>query len=70
MHDPAKDLATAWTSPLSRAHGADIDDEAPAHLSPAMLDHINPYGKFLFDVDLELGRTARRPLRRPGASPA
>ena len=28
-------------------HGADIDDEAPAHVSPAMLDHIKPYGRFL-----------------------
>jgi TnpA family transposase len=48
--------------------GADIDDEAAAHLSPALMDHINPFGRYSFDVDRELARTTRRPLRRPRAS--
>jgi hypothetical protein len=31
-----------------------------AHLSPARYEHINPYGKFLFDI---LGNSARQDLR-------
>jgi hypothetical protein len=30
-----------------------------------LFDYINPYGRFFFDVDGELARTTRRPLRRP-----
>ena len=44
---------------------ADDGDKAAAHLSPALFDHINPYGRFFFDVDGERVRTTRRPLRRP-----
>jgi TnpA family transposase len=40
-----------------------VGDDAVAHLSPALFDHINPYGRFFFDVEGELGRTSRRPLR-------
>ncbi len=43
--------------------GANIGDDAAAHLSPALFDHINPCGRFFFDVERELGRTSRRPLR-------
>jgi TnpA family transposase len=48
--------------------GDDSGDDLAAHLSPALMDHINPFGRYSFDVDQELARTARRPLRRPGAS--
>ncbi len=41
---------------------ADIGEDAAAHLSPALFDHINPYG-LLLRFDRELGRTRRRPLR-------
>ena len=44
-----------------RLHGHDVDDEAAAHLSPAMHERIN--GSYTFDVDQELGRGGLRPLR-------
>jgi TnpA family transposase len=43
--------------------GTDISPEALAHLSPTRHEHINPHGKYLFDLELELKRTALRPLR-------
>ncbi len=42
----------------------EIDDEILAHLSPALYEHINPYGRFHFDVDAGR-RTELRPLRTP-----
>lgn len=47
----------------SKAEGHTITDEAISHLSPALLDHINPYGSYTFDVERELARGTRRPLR-------
>jgi len=38
-----------------------------AHLSPCRYEHINPYGKYAFDVSEELGMGGLRPLR-PGRS--
>ena len=46
-----------------RLHSHDVDDQAAAHLSPAMHEHINPYGSYTFDVDQELGHGGLRPLR-------
>jgi hypothetical protein len=43
----------------------EIDDETLAHLSPALWEHINPYGRFHFDVEAGLGRKELRPLRDP-----
>jgi TnpA family transposase len=48
-----------------RAQGEVILDEDVAHLSPALYGHVNPYGKYRFDVDAGLRRTQRRPLRQP-----
>lgn len=48
-----------------RQRGHDIDDQALQHLSPALHEHINPYGSYSFDVDRELSRTGLRPLRDP-----
>jgi TnpA family transposase len=44
-----------------RAEGYLIRDEDIAHLSPARHEHINPYGKYRFDIDLHLHQL--RPLR-------
>jgi len=33
-----------------KAEGYSVADEDVAHLSPARYEHINPYGKYSFDV--------------------
>lgn len=48
-----------------RASGQPVTDEALAHLSPALYDHINPYGKYQFDLAAAAQRQGLRPLRRP-----
>ena len=48
-----------------RGEGYPVRDEDLVHLSPARYEHINPYGKYRFEVDEELGRTELRPLRHP-----
>jgi TnpA family transposase len=48
-----------------RAEGHTVNDDDVAHLSPARFEHINPYGKFRFDLSLARRSAARRPLRRP-----
>ncbi len=45
--------------------GFDVTDELAAHLTPAQHDHINFYGTYSFDIDAELRRDGRRPLRIP-----
>lgn len=47
-----------------RSEGHLVDDEDLIHLSPSRYEHINPYGKYRFDVEGGLGRTRLRPLRR------
>ncbi len=48
-----------------RQDGHDVGDQAAAHLSPALHQHINVYGSYSFDVERELNRTGLRPLRDP-----
>jgi hypothetical protein len=48
-----------------RASGQPITDEALAHLSPALYDHVNPYGKYRFDLAAAAQRQGLRPLRPP-----
>lgn len=48
-----------------RAESFPVTDEATAHLTPAQHDHINFYGTYDFDIDAELRREGRRPLRVP-----
>ena len=50
-----------------RADGYHVTVEAAAHLTPAQHDHINFYGTYSFDVETELHREGRRPLRSPAA---
>ncbi len=53
-----------------RAEGISIEPEGLAHLSPTTYGHINPYGKYHFDLETGLGRAGLRPLREPDAGAA
>ena len=48
-----------------RSEGYNVDDVDVVHLSPARYAHINPYGKYRFNVEGEFHRKGLRPLRRP-----
>src|SRR4051794_30948416 len=48
-----------------RAEGKTVNEEDIARLSPARYEHINPYGKYRFEVEAGLSRTRLRPLRPP-----
>jgi TnpA family transposase len=50
-----------------RAEGCPVTDEDAAHLTPAQHDHINFYGTYSFELETELRRGGRRPLRSPAA---
>jgi hypothetical protein len=52
-------------------HGAArrVPDVDLGHLSPALFEHINPYGRYRFDLDSIRARAGLRPLRRPVESP-
>src|SRR5205814_8409538 len=50
-----------------RAEGRPVNEEDIARLSPARYEHINPYGKYRFDVEEALSLTPVRPLRPPTA---
>lgn len=52
-----------------QAEGRPVDEQAAAHLSPALVDHIGIYGNYTFDVEQELHRGAHRPLRPPSGGP-
>ena len=43
--------------------GYPVSEEDIAHLSPARFDHINPYGKYRFNVAENQIRQGLRPLR-------
>ena len=47
-----------------------VDDGDVVHLSPARYAHINPYGKYRFNVEWEFHRKGLRPLRRPDSAMA
>ncbi|MEE9147851.1 MAG: Tn3 family transposase, partial [Candidatus Tectomicrobia bacterium] len=48
-----------------RAEGHQVSDGDVARLSPARYAHINPYGKYYFDVEQANSRDQLRPLRKP-----
>jgi hypothetical protein len=50
------------------ADGIPVIDVDLAHLAPKLRAHINPYGKYSFDVDAGLARTGFRPLREPAVT--
>src|SRR5947207_4205438 len=47
-----------------RAEGRPVNEEDIARLSPARYEHINPYGKYRFEVEEGLSRSRLRPLRQ------
>lgn len=50
----------------TRKEGIEIRDEDLARISPVRSAHVNPYGKYRFDVSAERFRNHKlRPLRRP-----
>jgi TnpA family transposase len=53
-----------------RAEGKTVNEEDIARLSPARYEHINPYGKYRFEVEEGLSRTRLRPLRPPPEHPS
>jgi rRNA maturation protein Nop10 len=46
-----------------RAEKVAIDETDFVHLSPARFEHINPYGRYEFDVAKTFSRESLRPLR-------
>ena len=48
-----------------RAEGRTVNEEDIARLSPARYEHINPYGKYRFEVEEGLSRSRLRLLRQP-----
>ncbi len=48
-----------------RAEKVRIDETDFVHLSPARYEHINPYGRYQFEVAKTFDRKALRPLRNP-----
>ena len=48
-----------------RAEGRTVNEEDIARLSPAHYEHINPYGKYRFEVEEGLSRSRLRLLRQP-----
>ena len=48
-----------------RTEDHNVDNGDVVHLSPARYAHINPYGKYRYNVEGELHRKGPRPLRRP-----
>ena len=53
-----------------RSEGHNVDAGDVVHLSPARYAHINPYGKYRFNVEGEFNRKGLRPLRHPDSAPA
>jgi TnpA family transposase len=56
--------------PYQRRIGAQINKGEALHalLSPARYAHINPYGKYRFNVEGEFHRKGLRPLRQPDSA--
>ena len=52
-----------------RIDGHPVQDPDLAHLSPCRYEHINPYGKYAFEMSKDLGGAKLRPLG-PGRPPA
>ncbi len=49
-----------------RGHGYTVDQADVAHLWPSRHAHVNPYGKYQFNVEDGLTRRGLRPLREVG----
>lgn len=53
-----------------RAEGQAVNEADIARLSPARYEHINPYGKYRFEIEAGLSRTRLRSLRLPSEHPS
>ena len=51
-----------------RVQGAEVAEEDLVHLSPARSEHINPYGRYQFDLSQPHDLAQLRPLRQPGSA--
>lgn len=51
-----------------RGEGAEVAEEDLMHLSPARSGHINPYGRYPFDLSQPHAFAQLRPLRLPGSA--
>jgi len=47
-----------------RKDGYQVKDGGLKHLSPVRHGHVNPYGRFIFQIEEEFTRKALRPLRQ------
>jgi hypothetical protein len=48
-----------------RSEGWTVKEEDIARLSPARYEHVNPYGKYRFEVEEGLSRFRLRAMRQP-----
>jgi len=48
-----------------QAEGYTVDENDLIHISPCRFEHINKYGKYYFNVEIERNRKELRPLRQP-----
>lgn len=51
-----------------KKEGKPVNEADVVHLSPARYEHINPYGKYQFNIDETLSWQRLRPLRQPPSS--
>jgi rRNA maturation protein Nop10 len=66
-------LNTVYMAAVSEqllAEGKKVSEGDIARLSPARFEHINPYGKYRFEVEEGVNRTRLRPLRTSGEHPS
>jgi hypothetical protein len=47
-----------------KSKGYPVLEEDIKNLSPARQEHINPYGRFIFEIEKEFARKELRPLRQ------
>lgn len=47
-----------------KSEGIEIKDEDLKHISPARYAHLNPYGRYYFNIEENLNRKGLRPLRK------
>ena len=52
-----------FVPPLNGYEGTEVNEADFVHLSPARFKHINPYGRYEFDVAKTFSREDLRPLR-------
>ncbi|GAA3862711.1 hypothetical protein GCM10022243_31540 [Saccharothrix violaceirubra] len=54
---------------MSASNEGRIDHDLLAYISPAVMEHVNPYGTYEFPVEQEYARQGDRSLRAPGDTP-